>query len=207
MIGVLNKDKFLNISLKSSGNTTHKPGEEVNYKIAVKDNKGNPVKNTELSFGVIDESIYAIKEDHAQDIKSFFYAPEYFYIPTYNSRQNHSYYGASRSITLIDKISNIENISPNGDGFLSGKLISVNNNVSFNNIYILLSSDSCFYETKADTSGKFILKNIKKGKYNLLVLLDYGGIFNVDKIDVRNDSQKDINLGDYANYYSSNLLL
>jgi alpha-2-macroglobulin len=199
-IGVLDKSKFLNIKLKPSGNT-FKPAEEVNYKILVTDINGNPVKNTELSFGVIDESIYAIKEDPAQDIKSFFYSPESYYIPVNSSRENKFSYGASRRITLIDKQSDIRNMSPKGDGLLSGKLISKDEAPSYTDIFIMLSNNTCFYSIKADSSGKFIFSNIKEGKYDLLVLLDYGEIFNVEKINVGTDTRKDINLGEYTSNF------
>ena len=79
MVGVLPKEKFLNIELTSS-KEKYKPGEKASYKILVKDNKGNPVRNTELSFGIVDESIYAIKEDQTQPIENFFYSPRYSYI-------------------------------------------------------------------------------------------------------------------------------
>jgi hypothetical protein len=65
----------------------------------------------------------------------------------------------------------------------------------------MLSNDSCFYSIRTDSSGKFLFTNIKEGKYDLLVLLDYGEIFNVEKINVGTDSRKDINLGGYTNNF------
>lgn len=102
LVGVLAKDKFLDISLKPS-KEIFKPGEKAEYLVSVKDYKGNPVSNTDLSFGIIDESIYAIKEDETQDIQSFFYAPTYSYIPTYSSIQYSNFSSSSRKVTYIDK--------------------------------------------------------------------------------------------------------
>ena len=102
LVGVLAVDKFLNISLNPS-KETYKPGEQANYEIIVKDYLGNPVKNTEVSFGIIDESIYAIKEDETQPIETFFYSPQYSYMPTYNSLQSGYFSSSSRDATYIDK--------------------------------------------------------------------------------------------------------
>ncbi|MCL6494425.1 MAG: hypothetical protein K6T54_06540, partial [Ignavibacterium sp.] len=101
MVGVLPKEKFLNIELTSS-KERYKPGEKALYKILVKDNKGNPVRNTELSFGIVDESIYAIKEDQTQPIENFFYSPRYSYIPVYNSLQGNRFNTRSRTATYLE---------------------------------------------------------------------------------------------------------
>ena len=198
LVGVLDKDKYLNISLKPS-KENFKPGDEADYKIIVTNNNGNPAKNTELSFGVVDESIYAIKEDQTPDIKSFFYAPRYSYIPIYNSRQNANYNGSSRIATLVDEKNNLEDVSPNGSGMLSGKMIAIKGKVDFKNIFVLLTNDSFFYKIKVDTIGNFIFKNIRKDKYILLALLDNGDILSGGEINVGTNSQKDIDLGDYMN--------
>ncbi len=198
LVGVLDKDKFLNIAINPS-KETYKPGDEASYKIMVSDNNGNPVKNTELSIGIIDESVYAIKEDQTPDIKTFFYAPKYSYIPTYSSNQDNYYFGSSRIATLADQKNNLEGFSPKGNGMLTGKLIAIKGNVDFKNIYVLLSSDSYFYKTEADSGGNFVFKNIKKDKYNLLALLDNNDILSAVEITVGNSSQKNIDLGNYMN--------
>ena len=102
LVGVLAKDKFLDITLHPTKNI-FKPGESAEYLVSVKDYKGNPVINTDLSFGIIDESIYAIKEDETPGIQSFFYAPAYSYIPTYSSLQYSNFSSSSREVTYIDK--------------------------------------------------------------------------------------------------------
>ncbi len=198
LVGVLDKEKFLNIAIKSS-KEIYKPGDEAKYKILVTNNYGVPVKNTELSFGVVDESIYAIKEDQTQDIKSFFYSPRYSYIPIYNSRQNSNYNGSSRIATLADKKINLNDVSPKGDGMLSGKMIAIKGKVDFKNIYALLTNDSFFYKIKVDSLGNFVFKNIRKDNYNMLALLDNGDVIAGGEINVKSNSIKNIDLGDYMN--------
>ncbi len=136
MVGVLDKNKFLNITLKPL-KENYKPGEEASYKILVTDNKGKPVKNTELSVGVVDESIYAIKPDETPDIKSFFYAPVYSNIPTYSSLNNIYYSGSSRIKTLADEKLNLKDVSPEGKGSLSGKLQLNCRSAAFNMLYFV----------------------------------------------------------------------
>ncbi|MDR3625352.1 MAG: alpha-2-macroglobulin family protein [Ignavibacteriaceae bacterium] len=196
-VNVLDKSKFLNISLKPSSGT-YKPGETAVYKVTVTDSKGNSVPNTEISFGIVDESIYAIKEDPAEDIKSIFYSPEYLYMPLHNSRQGRSSFGASRRTTLIDKLIDIKNISPDGNSALSGRLINYPG-FDFSNIYVLLNNDKYFYMVKADTSGKFLFKNIKEGEYSILVLLNYGAMHDVGNVIAGRDSVKDIFIGNLEN--------
>jgi hypothetical protein len=43
----------------------YKPGETVKYTITAKHNDGTPAANTDLSLGVVDESIYAIRPETA----------------------------------------------------------------------------------------------------------------------------------------------
>lgn len=200
MVGVLDKSKFLNIAIEPS-KENYKPAENASYKILVTDNDGKPVKNTELSVGVVDESIYAIKPDETPDIKSFFYSPRYSNIPTYSSLNNIYYSGSSRIMTLADKEQNLKNVSPEGNGSLSGKLEAEKGKVRFNNIYVLLSSDSYFYKASVDTIGKFSFNNIKEGKFDLLALLDNGDIISAGNISVGKKSRQDINLGNYENIF------
>ncbi len=51
----------------------YKPGETATYKIKATKTNGTPAQNIELSLGVVDESIYAIRGDATQDIRKFFY--------------------------------------------------------------------------------------------------------------------------------------
>ncbi len=49
------------------------PAQDVSYKVTTKDSAGKPVP-AEISLGVVDESLYALKADHT-DIKNFFWGP------------------------------------------------------------------------------------------------------------------------------------
>ncbi|MCI0448384.1 MAG: MG2 domain-containing protein [Chlorobi bacterium] len=73
-IAVIPVVKFLNVEL-SSDKPVYKPRDEGTISITVRDKFGNPVKNSEVTLGMIDESIYAIKPENIPDIRSAFYSP------------------------------------------------------------------------------------------------------------------------------------
>ncbi len=66
------KEQFLNIELEPS-NDMYRPGDSGNVRIKVTDYYGSPVSNAEVSLGIIDESIYYIREDNTPDIRKAFY--------------------------------------------------------------------------------------------------------------------------------------
>lgn len=72
MIQVSPENNFLKIAIESD-KPKYKPGETVKYTITAKHNDGTPAANTDLSLGVVDESIYAIRAENAEDIRKFFY--------------------------------------------------------------------------------------------------------------------------------------
>ena len=171
LVGVLAKDKFLDISLKPSKGI-YKPGENAEYLVSVKDHKGNPVANADLSFGIIDESIYAIKEDQTQDIQSFFYAPTYSYIPTYSSLQYSNFSSSSRKVTYVDKNyfkEEHENESNLKKGTLYGKINIKDSDKPGENIYVILTSDKYYYTAQTDTNGNYKIGNIVQGTYELYI--------------------------------------
>ncbi len=171
LVGVLAKDKFLDISLKPS-KETYKPGENADYEITVKDYHGNPVPNTDLSFGIIDESIYAIKEDQTQDIQSFFYAPVYSYIPTYSSLQYSNFSSHSRDITYIDKnfFKDEHRDETNlKKGSLYGKINIKDGGEPAKNVFVILSSEKYYYTAETDTNGNYKIGNIVQGEYDLYI--------------------------------------
>ena len=194
LIGVLAKDKFLNISL-TPDKKEYKPGENASYSILVKDYKGNLVPNTELSLGIIDESIYAIKDESVQDITNFFYSPNYSYIPTYNSLTQNSFSASSRYATFIDKnyFSNKEG-NEKGNGNLYGKVKFKNGNTNFEDFYIILNKDNRFYKTKVDQNGNYEFKKIEKGKYDILVQYDQSNLFFIESVIVDESTKHDIEI-------------
>lgn len=198
LVGLLDKDKILKITLMPS-KKIFKPGDQASYKVFVYDQKGNPVKNADLSIGIIDESIYAVKKDNTSNIQDFFLAPKFSFIPAYTSLQNNSYNGASRRILLIDKSIKHSDISQSGLDELSGKLNSHPGFVNFTNIYAILSSDKNFYKSKTDSLGNFIFTNIIGGSYEFFILLDNAEVLYKGTVFVNGKTSANFDLGNFQN--------
>lgn len=66
--------KELNVRISSSKQRCS-PGESVEYTINVTDNSGRPVK-AELSLSVVDEAIYAVKDESPKELVNAFYGPK-----------------------------------------------------------------------------------------------------------------------------------
>ena len=74
----------LNVQL-STDKPQYKPGETATYNINVTGADGKPVARTDLSLGVVDEAIYAIRPDHTPDILNYFFGHEWNAVNTENS--------------------------------------------------------------------------------------------------------------------------
>jgi len=187
LIGVLAKDKFLNISVIPS-KEIYKPGDKAEYEIIVKDFHGNPVKETELSLGIVDESVYAVKEDETKPIESFFYSPQYFYIPTHNSLQSGNFSSYSRQATYIDQ--NYFSYNPdntNHKGKLYGKITIEDGKSIPAELFIILSGERNYYTTKIDSTGNYKIENIAKGNYQFFISAGMAGMLLIDKVMVDGD--------------------
>lgn len=85
------EDNFLNLNI-TTNKPKYKPGESVTYTVKATDAKGKPAANTEVSLGVVDESIYSIRPEAAEDIRKFFYRMQENWVNTACSFP-HSYSG------------------------------------------------------------------------------------------------------------------
>ncbi|HEY9785641.1 MAG TPA: MG2 domain-containing protein, partial [Candidatus Obscuribacterales bacterium] len=72
MIKVSPESHFLKFSIDTD-KKKYKPGETVKYTVKATYRDGRPAPNTELSLGVVDESIYSVRPEFVQDIGKFFY--------------------------------------------------------------------------------------------------------------------------------------
>ena len=196
LVGVLAKDKFLNISLKPS-KEIYKPGEQADYEIIVKDYLGNPVKNTEVSFGIVDESIYAIKEDETQPIETFFYSPQYSYLPTYNSLQAGNFSSYSRPATYIDKnYFSYKEDDIKHKGKLFGKISIQDDEKVPDGLFIILTGERNYYTGKIDSSGRYRIENIAKGDYQIFISVGSGKMLPLDEVKVDGEKQFDFIIKD-----------
>lgn len=199
MIGVLAKDKFLNVKLSPSKDT-YKPGETALYDILVTDYKGNPLKDTELSFGVIDESIYAIKDESTPEIQNFFYSPQHYYVPTHNSLQYGYFSSNSRAATFIDLnyFDKPDKFGQKGSAGLYGAVKIKDTDRYAKDVFIILSSEKNYYSTKTDKDGKYHFKNIAKGEYEIYVSVPGGVMTFIKKHKIVKDEKFDFEIDQSA---------
>jgi uncharacterized protein YfaS (alpha-2-macroglobulin family) len=108
------EDRFLNVEIKPDKDT-YKPREAATFAVNVTDWRGAPVA-AELSLGVADESVYAIKAEAAPDIRQFFYDRRGNYVSTNTSFYFSSYgYGAEEGLgggVMMDELAMEETTAP-----------------------------------------------------------------------------------------------
>lgn len=61
------------------------PGEKTTLEVEARDWQGKPAANAEVSLGVVDEAIYAIRPETVPEISAFFYGMRYNEVYTFNS--------------------------------------------------------------------------------------------------------------------------
>lgn len=76
IIGVPARDKMLKLDIVPN-KTEFKPRDIASYTIVARNDDGSPAANTEVSLGIVDESIYSIAPEAAGNIKREFYGRRY----------------------------------------------------------------------------------------------------------------------------------
>lgn len=84
---VLPENKFLNVGI-SSDKDVYRPREEAEVSVKVTDILNNPVKNARLTLSMVDESVYAVKQDNTIDVKKAFFSPAFSYSTPYFNIQH-----------------------------------------------------------------------------------------------------------------------
>ena len=174
---VVPEDKFLTVEVTPS-KEIYKPKEDGTMKVKVLDINGKPVKNAEVSLGIIDESIYYVKPDKTADIRKAFYGMSTGYLYTlYN--YNKTYYGYSRMITIFERF-NIKSIKEGELGTVKGVLYDKDGN-KFANAYIMI--DGNYYAGSTGEDGDFEF-NLPEGKYTIGLFLGGGETEDLSEIRI-----------------------
>jgi len=160
VIMLIPEEKLLTVKIEPS-KEIYKPREEGPVKVQVTDYLGNPVRNAEVSVGIIDESIYSIKEETTKDIRKVFYGNLISGISTsFNSYPtNYSY---SRMITIYEKY-NIRSLKESELATVKGTLYT-NDNIAVPNAVIIIDDD--FMVATTDADGNFEFK-LPEGTYTM----------------------------------------
>lgn len=102
MVRVSPKEHFLKLAIESD-KQKYKAGETAKYTIKATYEDGRPAPNTEVSLGVVDESIYAIRAENAPDIRKTFYSERQNKVNTFCSFPE-SYSGGPDKTALEPKL-------------------------------------------------------------------------------------------------------
>lgn len=156
------EEKFLTVQIESS-QLIYKPKETGQLKVRVTDSYGSPVRNAEVSIGVVDESIYSIKEDKTKDIRKFFYGQRSSGVSTGYINNNNSY-GQSRLITIYEKF-NLKSANDKELGTVKGSLLK-DDGTPVQDAIIVINKD--YMAAVTDIDGNFEFK-LPEGEYEVQV--------------------------------------
>ena len=183
---VIPERKFLTIDI-GTDKTTYKPGETATVILRVRDYKGEPVRNAELSLGVVDESIYAIKSDPSQDIKKYYYSDKTGSITTYYGGSK-TYRSYSRMITIYERF-NLKYISESNFGTVKGRVtdkkgdpVSDASIVIDDDYFACVTGSDGYFEFRLPP-GKYkvsLQTNSKSLDYSRKLIVTKGGITDVN---------------------------
>ncbi|MEO8211281.1 MAG: MG2 domain-containing protein, partial [bacterium] len=172
---VIPDEKFLTVMIEPS-QLIYKPKETGEIKVRVVDKFGNPVSNAEVALGVVDESIYSIKEDKTKDIRKFFYGQKSATVSTtYNNNSTSN--GQSRLLTIYEKF-NLKSATEKDLAIVKGRLLRKSGDPIANAIIVI---DEDYQAAVTDIDGNFEFK-LPAGSYSISAY--YNGITKDDLVEL-----------------------
>lgn len=186
-IMLIPEEKFLTVNIEPS-KEIYKPREEGTLKVKVTDNNGNPVRNAEVSIGIIDESIYSIKDETAKDIRKVFYGYNTSLVSTtFNTYQSN--YSYSRLLTIYEKF-NIRSTKEGDLATVKGTLLT-KNDIPISNATIVIDEDYKAAVTNEDGTFEF---KLPEGSYSIGVYFSNVDFDDLMKISLSKGETKTIKL-------------
>ncbi len=162
---IVPEEKFLTVQIDPD-KLVYKPKESGEVKVKVTDKNGAAVKNADVSLGIVDESIYAIKEDKTKDIRKFFYGQKNAYVSTSFLSYNSSY-GSSRLMTIYERYN--VNATDKNDLATAKGIVITSDSIAVGGATIVIDND--FEAAVTNENGLFEFK-LPQGEYKIGVYLD-----------------------------------
>jgi uncharacterized protein YfaS (alpha-2-macroglobulin family) len=107
-------ENFLNVELNADKNL-YLPRDPGTFTLQVKDHAGQPV-HSEISLGVVDESVYSIQNDYAEDPRQFYFGTKRPHtVQTFTTFQNKSFFNPA-----LEKEMNLHKRASRRDGVQFG---------------------------------------------------------------------------------------
>ncbi|MCW5966097.1 MAG: alpha-2-macroglobulin [Bryobacterales bacterium] len=78
------KRQKLDMTIRAA-KTQFQPGEKTTIEVEARDWQGKPAANAELSLGVVDEAIYAVRQEALPEVNAFFHGVRYHEVFSFNS--------------------------------------------------------------------------------------------------------------------------
>jgi uncharacterized protein YfaS (alpha-2-macroglobulin family) len=96
------RDKLLKLDIIPN-KSEYKPRETVSYTVVAHNGDGTPAPNAEVSLGVVDEAIYSVQADTAEDIRRDFYGRRYNEVTTsYSTNYLFTGYAGNKPMKLAE---------------------------------------------------------------------------------------------------------
>ncbi|MDQ3907954.1 MAG: MG2 domain-containing protein, partial [Acidobacteriota bacterium] len=96
------RDKLLKLDIIPN-KSEYKPRETVSYTVVAHNGDGTPAANAEVSLGVVDEAIYSVSPDNAEDIRRDFYGRRANEVnTTYSTNYSFTGYAGKKPIKLAE---------------------------------------------------------------------------------------------------------
>jgi uncharacterized protein YfaS (alpha-2-macroglobulin family) len=193
-VGVIPNEKYLSIEIKTEKDR-YKPRDKVEYSLFVKNSKGEPVKNAELSFGLTDESLYDIVSEQIQSIDKFFFAPRYFYVSSYSSTTNFYFNSISRPITYLEEFyfdRKKSDIPYNLNYY--GRFTNTDSIFQKNKLKAVLIGTITSFAVPIDSFDNFEFKKIPADKYQLYISNFVGDLVFIKDLVLTSDLREQVKL-------------
>jgi uncharacterized protein YfaS (alpha-2-macroglobulin family) len=173
---VIPENKFLNVEINSD-KQVYKPRDEAEVSVKVTDVLSNPVKNARLTLSMVDESIYAVKQDNTSDIKKAFFSPEFSYSSPYFRVQNlfSQSHGDYNSLYLMYNYKTLRDSLY----IVRGRVLDRRGN-AFSNVRLMLNKN--YFAALTAKDGTFEFK-VPEGNYTVSLIIndmEIDGEFNVN---------------------------
>ncbi len=166
-IGILREDKKLNVTLIPD-KSRYKPGERGKLKVKITDTQGKPVENAEISISTIDESIFSIREETAENIFDYFSKSSIYKVFTVSTEIIS--YGVSTSQERFQEQSErFKWLGFFSNGKIKGKILDYETGKPIENINIILIKGNQRRVTRTNEDGIFVFTGLPSGIYKILI--------------------------------------
>ena len=176
-IAVIDKEKFLNIELKSD-KEIYNPGDTVEYKVLLTNYKNEPVPDAPVTLSFTDLSLFSIQDDFWKSYRNAYYRPRYWSVDRSTSGSGENLllsYSGGELLSIYDEyLNDLERIKDEPKYEVRFKVIPDTNNsrdkYDFYSIHLENSVDRyspSSFGPEADST--FLFRDVERGFYDLTI--------------------------------------